>query len=192
MRTFISLELPIEIKTGIGEIQDQLRKAGVQARWVNSEIVHLTLAFLGSITPDKTEIISNILKETTKEVKPINLKLDKIGCFPGPVRARIIFVNLEGELGKLNDLAKEIRHGLKREKVYFDEKPFVAHITLGRIKKRQNLTNLIRKVKIKRVEFLASKITLIKSILTDSGPIYQKLTGKTLRSFSPPFPKKTV
>lgn len=191
MRAFIALEIPEEIKREIGQIQDQLKKSGIQAKWVNSEIIHLTLVFLGLITPDKVKLIEKILEQAVKQSSHINLKLAKISCFPTPAKARVIFIDLTGELGKLHALAIKIRKNLKKEKIWFDEKPLVAHLTLGRIKKRQNLTNLIRKVKIKRVEFLASRITLIKSILTDSGPIYQKLTGKTLKSFSPPFPKKT-
>jgi len=175
MRVFISLELPKEIKTEIGKIQKDLMTAGVQARWVKPELSHLTLAFLGSITPDKIESIGKILKETASQIAPINLRFSKIDCFPNPARPRIIFVDLEGKLEKLNDLAKKIRHGLKREKVYFDEKPFTAHITLGRIKKRQNLIRLIEKIKVKRVEFVISDVSLTKSILTESGPTYQKL-----------------
>jgi len=200
MRAFIALELPEkirtslrenlvsgEIKTEIGKIQRELKIAGVQAKWVKPEIAHLTLAFLGSITPNQVEPIGKILEVSASQIKPISLSLSKIGCFPSLAKAKIIFVSLEGELEKLNDLAKEIRHGLKREKIYFDEKPFVNHITLGRIKKRQNLIRLIEKIKVKRVEFVVSEVSLTKSILTESGPTY-----KILKSCSLSSPKKTV
>lgn len=175
MRAFIALELPQEIKTKIGKIQRDLKKAGVQARWIKPEISHLTLAFLGSITPNKIETIGKILNDTTRQIEPVQLHLLKIGCFPSPYRARIVFVDLGGELGKLNALATKVRKRLKKEKIYFDEKPFVGHITLARVKKRQNLTSLMGKAKIKKVEFVASEVSLIKSTLTESGPIYQKL-----------------
>lgn len=175
MRAFIALELPEEIKTEISKIQWDLKKAGVQARWVNPEIAHLTLAFLGSITPNKIESIGNILEAAASQIKPVQIHLLKIGCFPSPSKARIIFVELGGELGKLNALAIKIRKQLKKEKIYFDKKPFVNHITLGRIKKRQDLTQLIKKTKIKKVKFVASEVSLTKSILTESGPIYTQL-----------------
>ena len=187
MRTFISLELPETIKSEISKIQQDLKKLGIQARWVKPELSHLTLAFLGSITPDKIETIGKILKEATPQTTSINLKFSKIDCFPNPARPRIIFVDLEGELEKLNDLAKKTLHRLKREKIYFDEKPFTAHITLGRIKKRQNLIRLIEKIKVKRVEFVVNEVSLTKSILTDSGPIH-----KILKSFFLLSPKKIV
>lgn len=180
MRVFIALELPEEIKNEIGKIQLDLKKAGVQARWIKPELSHLTLAFLDSITPDKVKLIGNIIDDGASQIKPIQLYLLKIGCFPSPTKARIVFVDLGGELGKLSALAIKIRKRLKKEKIHFDEKSFVSHITLGRIKKRQNLTSFIRKVKVKKVKFIISEVSLNKSTLTETGPIYSKLTCVSL------------
>ncbi len=180
MRAFIALELPEKTKKEISKIQQDLKKAGVQARWIKPKLSHLTLAFLGSITPDKVELIEKILDEVTYQIKPVQLHLLKIGCFPSPTRARIIFVDLGDELGKLNALAIKIRKRLKKEKIYFDKKPFVSHVTLGRIKKQQNLTQLIKKTKIKKVKFVASEVSLTKSTLTESGSIYTQLKCASL------------
>lgn len=175
MRAFISLELPEKVKKEISQIQNQLQKVGVQARWVKPEIAHLTLAFLGSITPNKIEVTEKILEEVAGEIKPAKLKLAKLGFFPSAEKARIIFIDLSGELGKLSMLSLKIRKRLKKEEVWFDKKPFVAHATLGRVKKRQNLAYLIDGVKMERVEFVASKVCLNKSTLTETGPVYQEL-----------------
>jgi 2'-5' RNA ligase len=182
MRAFIALKLPSRIKKDLEGIQKDLKTAGVQARWVKPEIAHLTLAFLGSIAPDKVDTGGEILNEVAQQFKPVKLKLSQVGCFPSLQKARVIFVNLQGELGKFNALAIKIRKRLKKEKIHFDEKPFTAHITLGRIKNRQNLTEIIRKVKIKRTEFIADEITLTKSQLTETGPIYQSIKTVKLES----------
>lgn len=182
MRAFIALELPAKIKTQLGEIQKELIGEGIKARWVKPKIAHLTLAFLGSIAPDKLETVEKILKEVAGQIKPAKLKLHQLGCFPSPVKAKIIFVDLQGELDKLNALAIKIRKRLKKGKIYFDQKPFVAHITLGRIKKKQNLTQITGKIKIKRLEFTARAITLNKSQLTETGPIYRTIKTVKLQS----------
>lgn len=175
MRAFIGLELPSQVKKEISQIQNQLQKAGVQAKWVKPEIAHLTLAFLGEVTPNKIETVENIIEEVATQIKPAKLKLDQIGFSPSAEKARIIFIDLSGELGKLNALAQKIRKRLKKEEVWFDKKPFVAHATLGRVKRRQNFTHLINRVKIERVEFTASEVCLNKSTLTEAGPVYEKL-----------------
>jgi len=175
MRLFISLELPKEIKGEIEKIQKKIKKAGVSVRFVKPEIAHLTLVFLGSVAPDRLYSIEKTLEDTTGEIRPIKLKLSRLGFFPSPKKARIIYLNLLGEIGKTNALSIKIKKRFKKEGVWFDKKPFVSHITLGRAKRQQNLTFLSQKIKIKKVEFVASKVCLNKSILTPSGPVYQKL-----------------
>jgi 2'-5' RNA ligase len=174
MRVFIALELSREIKKELEKVQNQLKKAGAQATWVKPEIAHLTLAFLGSITSNQVETIHQVLEEIGQG-KPIQLELGQVGCFPHPAKPRVIFVSLKGELVKLNSLVKQIREGLKKEKIGFDKKPFRTHVTLGRVKKRQNLTPILKGIKVKKTKFLAQEITLIKSELTPSGPVYSKL-----------------
>jgi len=176
MRIFLALELPEEIKKEIEELQKKLRKAGAKAIWVKPEIAHLTLAFLGSVTHNELEIIHKILGGIT--LRAIRLELDSLGCFPNPERARIIFVELQGDLKELHHLANLIRQNLKKENIQFDDKPFVAHVTLGRVKKRQNLTHILKGVKIRKLEFLAEEINLNQSTLGPSGPKYTKI--KTL------------
>lgn len=179
MRSFIALETPQEIKKEINKVQKNLSVAGIKARWVKPQNIHLTLAFLGSITPDKIKIVSNIIKQIAQQTPPIKLLINKIDCFPSPARPRVIFLSLEGEVEKLNFLANEIRQKLKKEKIWFDEKPFIPHLTLGRFKYSQNLTEILKKVRNKRVEFIGKNINFISSQLSPSGPIY-----KTLRKFS--------
>ena len=175
MRAFIALELPDKIKAEIKKLQQELKKANVQARWVDPEIAHLTLAFLGSTPPNKITPISQILENKASQIKTASLHLSKLGCFPNSASPRIIFVDLAGETKKINFLTKKIRKNLKKEKIWFDKKPFSAHLTLGRIKKRKNLTKILKRVRIKKIKFQAKEIILNKSQLGPAGPAYTKL-----------------
>ncbi|HUS52344.1 MAG TPA: RNA 2',3'-cyclic phosphodiesterase [Candidatus Bathyarchaeia archaeon] len=175
MRAFISLDLPDKIKTEIKKIQQELRRTNVQAKWVDPEISHLTLAFLGSIPANKVAPINQILENKTSQIKTISLYLSKLGCFPNPANPRVVFVDLGGELDKLSTLTQKIRKGFIKEKIWFDKKPFLAHLTLGRIKKRKNLTEVLKKIKVKRIKFQTKEISLNKSRLGSTGPAYTKL-----------------
>lgn len=172
MRAFIALKLAEEIKEELKRILQELEKAKIDARWVNPKMTHLTLAFLGSIIPDKIKIISKILEEITHETHSFNLFLSRIDCLPTLYRPRIIFAGLEGDLDKLNILALKIKKLLARERIYFDRRQFFPHITLGRIKRKQNLSNIIKRLKIKKIAFSAKEIALHKSVLTDKGAIH--------------------
>jgi 2'-5' RNA ligase len=182
MRTFIALEIPTEIKKELGQIQKKLIASGLQATWVKPKNAHLTLAFLGSISLERVESINQVLTEITSQAKPIKLHFVEINAFPSPTKPRVIFIELRGELSKLQALALKIRKGLTKEKVWFDPKPLKAHLTLGRVKKPQNLTEAVRKTKVKQVEFTAEKITLTKSQLANSGPAYTSLFTHIFKS----------
>ena len=171
MRVFIALELPEKIKKELENLQQELKTTGIEAKWVKPEQAHLTLAFLGWIEPEKIEVISQILDDVTRKIKSVKLALHQLDSFS----SKVVFVGLKGELGKLNALSIKIRKGLKKANVGFDEKPFVAHLTVARIKKAKNLQQIISKIKIKKQTFVGNKISLMKSTLTRSGPIYENL-----------------
>jgi len=182
MRIFIALELPEKIKKEISKTQNQLKTVGIKARLVKPEITHLTLVFLGETTPNKIEDIKKILKEASSQISPINLWSDNIDAFPSPAKAKIIYLSLKGEMGKLNALFLKIQKDLKKQKINFDQKPFVPHLTLGRLKKLQNLTWPLSKIKIPRRHFFTNKLFLIQSTLTSQGPIYKILHSFELKA----------
>jgi 2'-5' RNA ligase len=176
MRTFIAVDIPKEIKSEVAKIQSDLKKVGVEARWVKPENFHLTVAFLGLIDEKQVTRVKGILTPINRFIeKPFNLQLEQISAFPHLNKARVVFVDLSGETEKLKTLAVKVRNELKNKKIWFDEKPFVAHITLGRFKKPQNLTSLIEKINIKKISFAVKEASLYQSQLSSSGSTYIKL-----------------
>jgi len=187
MRAFIALETPERVKKELDNIQKELKTKGIQARLVRPEIAHLTLSFLGEIPQNKIARVEKILEKAVQENSPVKLRLNKVGCFPSLLKARIIFLSLEGELGKLNALVLKICKNLKKENIWFDKKLFVPHLTLGRLKNQQNLEGIIKKIKVCKIEFLGEKISLIQSTLTPQGPIYKTLSSFSLKGKTTPF-----
>jgi len=176
MRAFIAIEIPKEIKLEISKFQNLLKTAGLEAKWVKPENIHLTIAFLGSIDDKQAVEIKKILTPINRFIeKPIKFQLGQISAFPNASRARVIFVALSGKIERLTTLAAKVRNELKNKKIWFDEKPFVAHLTLGRFKKPQDINQLAEKIKIKQISFEVKEASLYQSLLSPSGPIYTKL-----------------
>jgi len=176
IRAFIAIEISKEIKSEISKIQNLLKTAGVEAKWVKPENVHLTVAFLGSIDDEQAAAIKEILTPINRFIeKPANYQLGQIFAFPNALRARVIFVDLSGKIERLTALAIKIRNELKNEKIWFDEKPFVAHLTLGRFKKPKDINQLAEKIIIKKISFAVKEVSLYQSRLTAAGSLYTKL-----------------
>jgi len=182
MRLFIALETPQKVKKEIAVIQKKLRVEKISGRWIQPKLTHLTLVFLGETAPNKIGDIEKILKEASGQIFPINLWLEKIDAFPSPAKAKIIHLSLKGELDKLNALVLKIRKSLKKQKINFDRKLFIPHFTLGRLKKPQNLTWFLSKIKIPRRKFFVNQLNLIQSTLTPQGPIYKILASFELKA----------
>ncbi|MCD6280915.1 MAG: RNA 2',3'-cyclic phosphodiesterase [Deltaproteobacteria bacterium] len=179
IRTFIAIPLPGQIKDEIGRVIGQLRRQNRGVRWVNPENMHLTLKFLGNIDESLVDDISARLDDTASRYGLLNLFLDKLGCFPGKERPRVIWVGLKGDIDTLGEVAREIDEmtadfGVKRE-----TRPFRAHITLGRLKFP---TVLDMEVQLDNLGFQSTELLFFRSELLRSGARYTVLHRSKLMS----------
>ena len=65
MRTFISVELPDEVKKNIAELVNELKDASAGVKWVEAKNLHITLKFLGWVEDRKIDELTDL---TTKAV----------------------------------------------------------------------------------------------------------------------------
>ena len=173
MRTFVAIEISNnDVKKSIGNFQSNLR---INAKPVNLEQLHFTLQFLGEISEEQAQKITESLQTIKFSEFTINLK--GVGVFPKPKFPRVIWIGTDEEGGKnLIKLAKKVETALKSIGLVSD-KPFKPHITIFRIKKKiGDITEELNKQRM--VEFGMQKISSIKlkkSELTSKGPIYSDL-----------------
>ena len=121
MRLFIGLKPSDGFRDALFLLQSRIQSAGVDARYLDPDNFHMTLAFIG-------EWAENISRILPKVEQPFSLRLSHIGLFP---EARVIWAGVEKSTA-LNQLAMKVRENLNVADVPFDPKPFVPHITLGR------------------------------------------------------------
>src|SRR5688572_32474289 len=58
MRCFVAVEVPEEARGLIVRVQEALRRAGADVKWVERENLHLTLKFLGDLTEEAAARLS--------------------------------------------------------------------------------------------------------------------------------------
>ncbi len=178
MRTFIALELSKEIKEELSRLQDELKKADADVKWVKPDNIHLTLKFLGNVEDTKIEQIRNILKEISSKHMAFEISLFKIGAFPHLNYPRVIWVNIDKGCGETEEIAKEIENNLEKEGFARESRPFSAHLTLGRVKSGKNKLKLKQKcvsIDIRPISCVINHITFFQSTLTPRGPVYTPL-----------------
>jgi 2'-5' RNA ligase len=188
IRSFIAIELPVELKREISRLQERL-KAGSRApvRWVSPENTHLTLKFLGDIDVAVIDDIQNALQEAVRGISAIRLGAEGLGVFPNNTRVQIIWVGLSGELDRLQKLQQSIDKELAKLRFSVEKRGFSPHLTIARIRDRatasdrQDMGRLVENTDFTcNIDFSIDSVSLMKSQLTREGPIYSRLGSVNL------------
>jgi len=189
MRAFIAIELPQDLKQSLAQLQDKLKAAAADLKWVKPENIHLTLKFLGEIEAQKQEEIANIIEAIAGKTSPFSLRICSLGAFPKRDFPRVIWVGLDKGAQEAEKIAQGLEEKLELLGIPGEERPFSAHITLGRVKSNLNreklvglLTALQDNFQAGKAEFRVTKITFFKSTLTPKGPLYEALKTINLKT----------
>lgn len=174
MRLFVALTFSPGLVEKLSAAQDELRQCRVNVKWVEKENLHLTLKFLGEVSPEKASKIVNALSRGVQGIGELYLEVKGAGVFPSWSRPRVIWIGLTPNPGLL-----ELHRSLEREleALGFPPESFSPHITLGRMRTTTNWSAL--KESLRRWqekiwgEERIDRVVLMQSHLTFQGPRYQ-------------------
>jgi 2'-5' RNA ligase len=149
MRLFVALEIPEPVRREVRRRVAGLRERLPRARWVDSDVLHLTLLFLGEVAPERVAELAGRLGQAFAAHPALPLRLAGGGTFPAGRPARVAWIGVTGppELAPLQAaVARAAREALElppssvppataraaaalREA---GERPFQPHVTLAR------------------------------------------------------------
>ncbi len=189
IRSFIAIELPLEVTKALTRLQDRL-KAGDEknVKWVEPENIHLTLQFLGNVDADIVSRITTAMEQAAALTRHFQIEVGGLGAFPNLRNVQTIWVGLAGDLDKLTRLQKDIGANLTPLGFKPETRPFTPHLTLGRVRdfirleERYLLGQIIEKMPFNaKYKVDVTDVNLMKSQLTRQGPIYTKLASVKLK-----------
>lgn len=188
LRAFIAVEIPPAIHQAI-EKQAAPIRSGLDSslvRWVPVENIHLTLKFLGDVSPANLDLLEQMLCAEVGQHRAFDLGFGGLGAFPNPKRPRVIWIGIQAPAG-----LEALQHGIEAATAtlgYPDEqRPFSPHLTIGRVK--QNIASAdMQKIRAalesSKVGSLGttrvSAVHLFKSDLKPSGSVYTRLFSAPL------------
>lgn len=114
-----------------------LRGSPGEPRWIPSGRWHLTLLFLGTVPADRLPLLETAAASAVAAVPPMTLRLSGGGQFGSPRRPQVLWVGLDGDVGPLTDLARGLVEVARSLGLPVEERPFRAHLTVGRWRPRQ-------------------------------------------------------
>lgn len=160
MHLFIAIAIPHQLYRYCQQMQSHFPDLKMTREF------HLTVQFLGNEIEDERPIIDALSKIL---FKPFDIKMGDALLFPNPLNPRGVWIECD-ESDKLMSFADQIRKTMS-ELGYQADKPFKAHITLGRYK--QSLHQKPEKIKGKPHVFTVDRFYLMESILLPQGALYK-------------------
>lgn len=184
-RLFVALPLPDAVREQVAGVQATLRPHGWRVKWVNPDLAHLTLKFLGESPPGRVPAIEKVLENLVERHPAVHVRTDAIGVFPSLARPRVIWLGLDGDLSPLGALAADVDRALARLRFRREYRPFQPHITLGRLRWGENplrdFDRATREIDVPALDVTFDRVQLVRSVLGHGGPSYTTLAELALQ-----------
>ncbi|MBE9505270.1 MAG: RNA 2',3'-cyclic phosphodiesterase [Chloroflexi bacterium] len=188
VRVFVAIELPDNVKRGLGSIIEGLRqRSHAPVKWVSADGIHLTLKFLGEIPAPRVEEVKKAVTTACIGTPPMRLEIDTLGGFPDTAQPRVVWAGLSGDIEVLSRLAARVDLALAELGYARESRPFVPHLTVARVRpeaSRQAKSELGAAVLAAALPeglwFDAGAVSLMRSQLRPQGALYTRLSHTPL------------
>lgn len=177
MRAFVALEIPSPALDSLVKFQEELSATGADIRLVERQNLHFTVKFLGEISESQAAEVGSRLGNLV--LKGMEVEVRGTGAFPNPSRARVVWAGVSREHEALvAPVAQQVIDSLDGigER---DERPFRAHVTLGRVRSTRNFRQLEQFLRDNSDRPFGvvrlSRLKLKSSVLSTGGPVYTDL-----------------
>ncbi len=179
-RCFIAVPLDDVIVSALSaSVAAWRRDAPDGLRWADPDGWHLTLAFLGDVDADRVPEIAETVRATAAAHGPTAVPTARLGAFPRPSSARVLWYGVADADGLLARLADALAANLELPTA----EPFRAHITLARARRRHaDLRGWIERASASAPEALlpVTSLDLIRSHLGRGPARYERLATAAL------------
>ena len=187
-RLFVALDPPDAVRRRLAALAVELRRgagpAADEVRWVPPEDVHLTLQFLGAVPEERLPDVDAAVRAAAAAARPLSLEVKGAGGFPSARRPRVLWVGLEGDVAALAALAADLGRRLAPIGFPPEDRPFAAHLTLGRAREGRGSPGLAgalsRASDLPGAPWRATELVLFESHLSPKGPRYERLAQAPL------------
>ena len=132
MRAFLGIGLPSGVPERIASAIAQVRGLHAPVAWTAPKNLHITLNFLGEISPERAPLIERSMRVVASGIDPFSLTAEGGGAFPGTRNPRILWVGFLEPLELVRQLQQNMGNALSGAGFSREDRPYHPHITVGR------------------------------------------------------------
>jgi len=178
-RTFIAVKIDAaeSFKEMVLKLRVELKDDSI--KWVDTENMHVTIAFLGDTDDNAVKQTGDMLKERCRDTGSFTFALSGLGVFRNTDDPRVLWAGIDKNRELVN-LHATVKEGLEAAGIRTEERSFNPHLTIGRIKRisdKRNLEALLKRYdKVWLQDVTVSEVIHYESILRQTGPEYKPLS----------------
>jgi len=185
LRLFIAVDMPQSLCKALAGLGRDMAACGLDLRWVKPTAMHLTLRFLGAVEEGRVPEIIRAMEEAVCGREAFLLAARGLGAFPGTSNARVVWAGVQGGVQALEGLAQRLDIALEKAGFERENRPFKAHLTIGRARNRPDPKALAGAIaglgNYSCPPFFVNELVLYKSELKPAGPVYTVLHRSQLK-----------
>ena len=179
-RTFVALPLEPATVKKVARLIDGLRPLVPAVRWVRSENLHVTLAFLGDVQTTEIPAVCAAVNDAAAGHSAFTLTPHGLGAFPNLARPSTLWIGFSSGTAETVDLHDSLVTALEPFGYRREDRPFVPHLTVGRLRSRSRLATDVGARFADLADWegpvsRASEVLVMGSELRPSGPAYTVL-----------------
>jgi len=180
LRVFIAVEISKQAKQKISGLIACLKQSGADVKWITEAQMHLTLKFLGGISADKINCISETLSGIARTFESFPITFSGTAAFPDLKHPAVLWLGVGKGAESLEMLNDKIENALEKLGFQKEKRKFKPHLTLGRVKSSKNIKELIKLIEQTGFEYekeiKINGLALFQSALNPQGAIYTILS----------------
>jgi RNA 2',3'-cyclic 3'-phosphodiesterase len=180
-RLFIAIEPDDSVRRRVAAVAQRLRPYSPQARWVDEENLHLTLAFLGELTDRDVSSTCSQVEWAARANEPFAIRLSGLGAFPDVAAPRAVWIGVTEGADELSRLQEDVEDAVQDFFPHGPKTEFRPHLTLARLARSAfAASGQLAQVLASMGDYDAGEswidsITVFASELTRRGPEYTAL-----------------
>ena len=188
-RTFVCVEIGAPEQAAIAAMRTWLPDDIRAVRSVVATNLHITMRFLGDLSPEHMEAVCRATESTASEFERFEALIGEVGAFPSARRASTIWAGVTEGDEVLANIYQRLEEHLSKSGFGSPDKRFRAHVTLARVRPeigsldRRRLADALTAISStphRPVPIQVSHLTVMASKLTREGSIYTPITQANL------------
>ena len=178
IRSFVAFDLESqEVVTKLAYVEKLLVETGADLRPVAPQNIHITIRFLGDVSPQMVDKIHEAMKNV--KFTPFAIQIKGLGMFPSLNYPRIVWAAMIEGTEQLKSIFTQLEPQIRALGFAADQYGFSPHLTIARVRSainKQNLSEFVtKKADYEFGTIHANCLRLKRSQLSPKGPTYTTL-----------------